>query len=184
MTAQAHLRSAIAIAVAIAAACGGGGDAGDGGGPPCGVRGGTECPADQYCDFPQNSCGTADEPGQCVPRPSACPPLLVPELTCGCDGKVYGSACDAQAAGADLNALGTCAPDARTFGCGYRLCSLTTEYCERRAGDPAGAPEQFSCPRLPGCPGGASCACLASQPCGSQCSGSPRGGFTLVCAPG
>ncbi len=71
-----------------------------GGGPtPSGPPPG--CPAGYYCDYTGGSpCGATDNPGVCVPEPSACPPIA--GTACGCDGKVYASTCDAHAHGTDV----------------------------------------------------------------------------------
>lgn len=137
-----------------------------------------------YCDYSSNNCGATDETGRCMPRPESCPPLLVPERTCGCDGNVYSSPCEVALAGADLDQSGACRLDPGAFGCGYRQCKLTTQYCVRTPSDVAGTGDDHSCARMPSCPGGESCACLAGQACGSQCAGDAAAGLTLTCPGG
>ena len=44
--------------------------------------------------------------GQCATKPEMCPPLYSP--VCGCDGTTYGSECDAQAAGENVDYAGEC----------------------------------------------------------------------------
>lgn len=182
------MKLAIAIlALGLGAACGGDEAGGpDGGaGAACGGRGHPACPADQYCDFPDNRCGVADAAGRCTPRPTFCPSLLVPELTCGCDRTVYSSACDATLAGADLDESGACDLTPGTFACGYRQCSGSNEFCQRAGSDVGGEPDGFACRALPaGCQGTASCGCLAGEPCGDRCTGDAASGVTLTCLGG
>lgn len=152
-------------------------------GATCGGRGGATCPASQYCDYGNNRCGGDDMTGVCRPRPASCPPLLVPERTCGCDGVVYPSLCDVMLAGSDLNGAGTCQVEAGSFACGYRQCTRATQYCERTASAFAELPDDFTCRGLPsGCGSTPSCACLTDQPCGDRCAGDAAAGLTLTCA--
>jgi hypothetical protein len=60
--------------------------------PPC-------ADPDEYCDFPRNTCGVADEPGVCRARPTTCAEIFAPVQAC--DGNVYDNACEAAAAGFD-----------------------------------------------------------------------------------
>src|SRR5262245_61348643 len=94
-------------------------------GATCGGFAGTQCAADEYCDYPRKDCGIADGAGTCKPRPEVCPDISSP--ACACNGKIYASECDAAAAGFDLSAGGTCQPRAGDFNCGYRFCDLTME---------------------------------------------------------
>ncbi len=180
---------AIAISLACVAACDGGdGTVGptDGAvGAACGGRAGATCAADQYCDFGNNRCGSDDGPGRCMPRPTFCPTLLVPERTCGCDGRVYSSACDVTFAGSDLDETGACTLDQDAFVCGYRQCKRRSELCQRAASDVGGEPDGFTCRGLPAsCGTSPSCACLAGEPCGDRCDGDAATGFTLTCPGG
>jgi hypothetical protein len=157
----------------------GGGDGGQGG--ACGGLAGKRCNATEYCDFTDNGCGVGDQTGTCKPRPGACPLVVVGAPTCACDGKVYAGDCAAYSAGVDLNAHGTCTLPVGRFACGYTQCDLATQYCRREPQQ--GGPEAFTCAALPACSGAPSCACLASLPCGTSCTGDSTVGLTLTCPP-
>jgi hypothetical protein len=70
-------------------------------GSPCGGLVGMACAPDQWCDFPADSCGIADELGTCRPRPTSCTMDYAP--TCACDRVSYFNECLAQQAGMDRN---------------------------------------------------------------------------------
>lgn len=168
----------------------GDGAIGDGapGGSVCGGITHATCSATQYCDYADNGCGIGDQTGTCKPRPEVCPvnatgaapPAIVATPTCACDGKIYGNDCDAFRAGFDINAHGTCDVPAGDFACGDTQCSLASQYCRRQPHSTG--PDTFSCATLPpACSGSPGCACLKSQPCGSNCAAA--GGLTLTCPP-
>lgn len=164
---------------------GSGGPRPDGGsGRLCGGFGGGVCAATEFCDFGRNTCGASDEAGTCRPRPTACTDEVAP--VCGCDQLVHSNACDANAVGADVNAVGGCPVPSGGFACGFRLCVTANEYCQRGVSDIGGEPDTFTCKPLPGAcgVGGASCTCLAGEPCGSFCAGSAASGVTLTCPGG
>lgn len=162
-----------------------GGGAGDGGHPGavCGGLAHATCAATEFCDYADNGCGVGDQTGTCRPRPGACPltAAIVATPTCACDGKIYNGACDASAAGFDLNAHGTCDVPATKFACGYQICDLATQYCERQP-HLGGAAETFTCVPL-SCTGTPTCACLAKERCGNACTGDAKVGLTLTCSP-
>ncbi len=69
---------------------------------PC--RANAQCPAASYCS---KAAGQCDAAGQCRERPQACPDVIAP--VCGCDGRSYGNACEAAAAGVNVARDGRCA---------------------------------------------------------------------------
>ncbi|HVJ93737.1 MAG TPA: DUF6748 domain-containing protein [Labilithrix sp.] len=76
-------------------------------GKACGFWQGVECNVDQYCSWkPKDICGAADAPGKCAYKPEICPKIFQP--VCACDGKTYGNACEAAAAGASVSSEGAC----------------------------------------------------------------------------
>lgn len=75
--------------------------------PLCG-QAGALCAGNQYCAYKTSgSCGKNDETGNCNDRPQSCGPEC--PLVCGCDGKPYCNACEAQVAGSDTGPR-TCVP--------------------------------------------------------------------------
>lgn len=168
-----------------------GGDAsGDavGTGRPCGVSG-SDCAPEEYCAFTPRLCGKGKRPGVCRRKPSACGDAYGP--VCGCDRKVYGSACEANAAGIDLAVNGGCAakvPD--WIACGPTFCNARTHYCEIVLSDVFELPTDSTCkPLPPACvpEGGAArtCDCFPEGTrCRSFCGHLENGGvagFHLTC---
>lgn len=162
----------------------GGGDGGGGGsGRACGGFAGARCGVDEFCDFGRNTCGATDEQGTCRPRPGGCGDIFQP--VCGCDNAIHGNECDANAAGVDVNANGSCPVTSGMFACGFRTCTTSAQYCERGVSDVGGEPDSFTCKSLPaGCGSVGSCACLSAEPCGSFCAGAGATGITLTCPGG
>jgi hypothetical protein len=160
-----------------------GGGGGTGGSKQCGGIAGLLCAADEYCDYGDDRCGGDDGLGECKPRPLGCPDSFMP--TCACDGQVYGNPCDANAAGQDVSNLGGCVAPPGTFGCGSKFCDVQGQYCQRATSDVVGIPDGYTCLPLPGaCANGASCACLAGEPCSDLCDSTADGGFVLTCPGG
>jgi hypothetical protein len=105
------------------------------GGEACGGLLGLTCADDELCDYPDDSCGAADQTGTCQRIPDACPDVWMP--VCGCDGQTYGNSCEAHAAGVDTASLGACPPPERRCGgwsgqtCGSdEYCHFDWEYCD------------------------------------------------------
>lgn len=149
----------------------------------CGGIAGIQCAADQFCDFPTDSCGNADQSGTCKPRPMACDASYSP--TCGCDGQIYGSACTANSAGHDVASAGTCTTPVGMFACGPHFCDQKTQYCQRVLSDVSNWPDDFGCIALPsGCLVTPSCACLGAEPCANTCQTTSDGGLNVTCPGG
>jgi hypothetical protein len=154
-----------------------------GGGVFCGGIAGTACAADEYCDFPSNSCGFADESGTCTKRPIACDDIYFP--TCGCDGQIYGSDCTANSAGHDVAPAGTCTSPVGMFACGQHFCDPKIQYCQLQISDVATEPNTYTCTPLPaGCVPSPSCPCLVNEPCSDACTMQNGGGLQLSCPGG
>jgi hypothetical protein len=76
----------------------------------CGGFLGETCGEGEYCHFePSATCGWADATGVCRPRPEICPAVVLP--VCGCDGRTYNNACEANGAGTSVLSDGPCEPE-------------------------------------------------------------------------
>ena len=98
---------------------------------PGGCTSSADCAPTELCDAP-----TCSGPGTCVPKPGIgvfC--KTDPDMSCGCDGHDYVSACAAHKAGVRVAHYGSCATtgcestaDCASLGAGY-YCSFGVGYC-------------------------------------------------------
>ena len=139
------------------------------GGPVfCGGDVGTQCAADEYCDYPSNSCGFADEGGKCKPKPDGLRRNLLPRLRLRRSDLRRRSA-SPTALDTTWRPAGTCTPPPGMFACGQHFCNAATQFCQKDLSDVSGWPDDYSCPELPAaCGGTPSCGCITADPCG-QC---------------
>jgi len=76
-------------------------------GAMCGGIANIQCSAEgDFCKTPMGQCGVADGAGVCTERPQVC--TREREPVCGCDGRTYGNACEADMAGVSVQAAGEC----------------------------------------------------------------------------
>lgn len=137
------------------------------------------CDAGQYCrTHNPYGCDLDGDwgPGECALPETDCRGVAK-ELTCGCDGEIYDSVCDAAAAGVNTGLYAnSCVPAQDLFACGYRLCQRGAEYCHQEL------EVEATCLPLPeACMGTATCdACFPDGP-GSVCACSDELDLAIEC---
>ena len=108
--------------------------------PSCTNNG--DCEAGDYCS---KAAGNCDGLGACSPRPEVCPDVWDP--VCGCDGFTYSNACDAAAAGVNIEYDGECLPSCTNNSqCAVdSYCSKAKGHCD---GQGACSPRPEICPAV------------------------------------
>ncbi len=96
----------------------------------------SDCAATEYCaSSAPDVCPAAGKEGTCTARPTVCPNICSP--LCGCDGKTYCNACQANRAGTAIASSGACADIGKACGgdgeCNAgEFCKLTTGKCTEK----------------------------------------------------
>jgi hypothetical protein len=99
---------------------------------------------------------------QCAKRPVSCG--QDDAQACGCDGKIYPNACDAQMHGVDVAFADQCmgSPPPGTFACGGIFCKTAEEFCNAKV-PAADGPYAYECDPLPACDAGSICDCINAK---------------------
>ncbi len=77
----------------------------------------SQCLSNEYCRFPDGTCGALDETGRCEAVAEICTQEVRP--TCGCDGITYSNPCQVISAGQSIVAYQSCEVLAQAPG---RVC--------------------------------------------------------------
>lgn len=84
-------------------------------GEPCGGFAGLPCDEGEFCSFTEEqTCGFADQMGECVEIPEGCNKMLAP--VCGCDGNTHPNSCFAAKEGVSIAHQGECEVEVDTCG--------------------------------------------------------------------
>lgn len=84
----------------------------------------------EFCQKSDGSCGDTGFSGTCAPKPDYCDAISAQILVCGCDGKDYNHPCFANAAGVNINHVGSCSAKACTDS---NQCAKSA-FCKRNEG--------------------------------------------------
>ena len=79
-------------------------------GGECGTIVGIPCGAGEFCEMPEDTCGSADLGGTCVAIPEVCTEGYAP--VCGCDRVTYANDCQRRGALVAKHHDGACGPSA------------------------------------------------------------------------
>lgn len=142
------------------------------------------CKAGYFCEHPFEQCEEGAPVGMCQPIPDGCDDNYDP--VCGCDGMVYGNACEASAAGQSVAGDGRCAAPIDTFECGSRFCNVGS-YCRKIFSDVGSEPNIYECEAIPAdCDSSPSCgnSCMENELCSDICDEDSDGNLTLTCPGG
>ena len=105
---RANLAGLLVSAVVLGVISGSCGDSGDHAGPgeQCGGFAIQQCAPGLFCDYPDESCATADGSGVCRVAPDVCSRRYDP--VCSCEGELFSNECEANAAGSDVGNPESC----------------------------------------------------------------------------